>query len=80
MILIQVPRLQGWAYSCVTVEGSFTQAKSNLDLLIDEHSTASRGSKRNEEILLKYVGFELLTVVPMKIDIFWDIAPCSPYI
>jgi hypothetical protein len=25
------------------------------------------------------VGFEVFTAIVMKIFIFWDIAPCSPY-
>jgi hypothetical protein len=29
---------------------------------------------------LKLVGFEVLTAVVMNVAIFWDIAPCSPYV
>jgi hypothetical protein len=27
-----------------------------------------------------YVGFEVLTAVVMNVALFWDIAPCSPYV
>jgi hypothetical protein len=27
-----------------------------------------------------YVRFEVLAVVVMKVAIFWDITPCSPYV
>jgi hypothetical protein len=31
------------------------------------------------EEIYKFVGFEVLTAVVLKIAIFWDRAPCSPY-
>jgi hypothetical protein len=35
---------------------------------------------QQEQNTFTVVGFEVLTVVVMRIAIFWDIAPCSPYI
>jgi hypothetical protein len=36
---------------------------------------ALNGTRRS----ITAVGFEVFTAVVMKIVIFWDIAPCSPY-
>jgi hypothetical protein len=32
------------------------------------------------KIKVKFVGFGVLTAVVMNVAIFWDIAPCSPYV
>jgi hypothetical protein len=29
---------------------------------------------------LNHVGYDVLTAVVMNVGIFWDIAPCSPYV
>jgi hypothetical protein len=33
-----------------------------------------------EKLFIIYVGIEIMTAVVMNVAIFWDIAPCSPYV
>jgi hypothetical protein len=40
-----------------------------------DEMTGGCGKLRDDDL-----GFEVLTAVVMKVDISWDIVPCSPYV
>jgi hypothetical protein len=42
------------------------------------HPCVSFSYKKKIRISIEYIGFQVLTSVPMKSSIFWDITPCSP--
>jgi hypothetical protein len=40
--------------------------------------SCNTGNPHTSQTSKRCVGFEVLTVVLMKISVFWDITPCSP--
>jgi hypothetical protein len=59
---------------------SFTFQQTLRGNKIEEEEVGGICSMRGggEKSVQVYVGFEVLTTVVMKSDIFWDITPCSP--